>query len=54
MQKQLAQQLLQDIAGELKWDKTLADSQELLEAMAGKARRARHQGRTIKMGFDQL
>jgi hypothetical protein len=36
-QKALARQLLDDISGELKWDETVANSQELLERMALRA-----------------
>jgi hypothetical protein len=53
-QDQLAEQLLVDIAGEKKWDKTLADSQELLEKMAAKAHFARKRGKTIRQGFGEL
>jgi len=54
VQDQLAEQVLDDIAGELKWDKTLADSQDVLEAMADSARKARRQRKTVKKGFDEL
>jgi hypothetical protein len=53
-QKQLAEQLLEDIDGELRWDQTLADSQSLLERMAAKAREAKRHGKTIRKGFDEL
>ena len=53
-QEQLAAQLLDDIAGEEKWDSTLANSQPLLEKMAAKARRAKQSGKTAKRGFDEL
>ena len=53
-QEQLAEQLLEDIEGELKWDRTLAGSQELLEKMAEQARRAQRQGETTHKGFDEL
>ena len=41
IQDGLARQMLQDIRGELKWDKTLAQSQAVLEKMARKAVAAR-------------
>jgi hypothetical protein len=47
IQEQLAEQLLEDIEGELKWDRTLAGSQHLLEKMAAKARRAKRPGKTV-------
>lgn len=53
-QEQLAAQLLEEIEGELKWDQTLAESQDLLENMAQKARRARQRGKTTRKGFDEL
>ena len=53
-QEQLARQMLKDIEGELKWHRTLADSQALPERMAGHARAAKVRGRTIHKGFDEL
>jgi hypothetical protein len=53
-QDQLAEQVLDDIAGELKWDKTLADSQDVLEAMAARARTAKRRRKAVKKGFDEL
>ena len=53
-QEQLAKQMLADIEAELKWDKTLAGSQPLLEKMAAKARRERLRGKTTGKGFDEL
>ena len=47
-QEQLAVQVLDDIAGELKWDQALARSQRLLERLARRARSARLQGKTLK------
>jgi len=54
MQEQLAEQMLEDIEGELKWDRTLAGSQQLLEKMAAKARRAKGLGKAVEKGFDEL
>jgi hypothetical protein len=54
VQEQLAEQVLEDIEGELKWDQTLADSQDMLEDMARKARRAQQEGKTTNKGFDKL
>jgi hypothetical protein len=53
-QEELARQLLDDIAGELKWDDTLANSQVLLEQMAQGALEAKNRGKTIRKGFDEL
>jgi hypothetical protein len=47
-QKQLAEQLLEDIDGELKRDQTLASSQGLLERVAAKARDAKRRGKTVR------
>ncbi len=46
--------MLDDIEAELKWDKTLANSQPLIEKMAGKARRDRKRRKTVRKGFDEL
>ena len=54
LQEQLAEQLLEDIDGEMKWDKTLAKSQKLLEQLARSAKQARRHGKTLKKGFDEL
>ena len=54
LQEQLAEQLIDDIEGELKWDQTLAGSQDLLEKLASKAREAKRQGRVTRKGFDKL
>lgn len=53
-QDQLAAQLLADIEGESKWDKTLAASQPTLEKLAAKARQAKLTGQVHKMGIDEL
>ena len=54
LQEQLAEQLLQDIEAEKKWDRTLAKSQHLLEKLARQARRAKRAGKTRRKGFDEL
>lgn len=53
IQKRLAEQMLEDIAAELKWDRTLAGSQRTLEKMANKARRAKKPGKFVRKGFDE-
>ena len=53
-QEQLARQMLQDIKGELKWDRTLAQSQDVLEKMARKTRSEKRRGKTVRKGFDEL
>jgi len=54
VQEQLAEQLLEDIAGEPKWDKTLENSQTLLEKLGRRALRAKRQGKVVRKGFDEL
>jgi hypothetical protein len=50
----LADQLLEDISAELKWDATLRKSQGVLEKLAAKARRAKRAGKTFRKGIDEL
>ena len=52
-QEQLAQQLLEDIEGEAKWDETLASSHDLIDDLAAKAIEAHRAGKTREGGFDQ-
>jgi hypothetical protein len=47
-QEQLAEQVLDDIAGELKWDQALAKSQGLLERLARQTISAKRRGKTSK------
>ena len=54
LQDQLAHEVLEDIAGELRWDTTLAQSEELLEKLAEKALQEFEAGRTRPQGFDEL
>ncbi len=54
VQEQLAEQMLEDIEGELKWDQSLAGSQDFLEELAAKAFQAHQQGKTSRKGFDEL
>ena len=56
VQDEPAEQLLEDIRGELKWDKTLASpkSQKLLKSLAEKARKAKRLGKVHNKGFHQL
>jgi hypothetical protein len=54
LQNQLAEELLDEIEGESKWDETLASSQDKLEQMAEKAAREYREGKTVEMGIDEL
>ncbi len=54
LQDEVATQLLEDMEGELKWDETLAKSQNELEKMSDKALKEFGEKRTKEMGFDEL
>jgi len=49
-----ASELLQELAGEARWDQTLAESGEALDKMAEQALKEHRASRTKKMGFDEL
>lgn len=53
-QDEIAERLLEDIQGALKWDETLAKSRDKLEKLAEKALQEFEDGKTKKMGFDEL
>ncbi|HTW94019.1 MAG TPA: hypothetical protein VMD30_04435 [Tepidisphaeraceae bacterium] len=53
-QRQLAKQLLDEIEGELKWEESLAKSQDALEKLAKKALAAKRKGNVVRKGFDEL
>lgn len=53
-QDELARQILEDVMGESKWDKTLAHSQDQLGKLADQALEEFRAGRTLEMGFDEL
>ena len=54
MQDEIAQQLLEDIEGELRWDETFKKSQKQLAKLAEEALKEFKAGKTKKMGFDEL
>ncbi|MCE5231413.1 hypothetical protein LLG95_17695 [bacterium] len=54
MQNQLARELLEELEGEHRWDKTLADSHDALDRMADEAEKEFRAGKTKEMGFDEL
>lgn len=54
LQDQLAQEFLEEIAWEARWDQTLAGSQDKLDRLAEKAEREYRAGKTKEMGFDEL
>lgn len=54
LQEEFARELLEDLEGEARWDDTLAKSQDHLERMADRALRDAREGRTKRLGFDEL
>lgn len=54
LQDQIAQDLLEEIEWEFKWDETLAGSEDLLEKLANKALQEFEAGKTVRKGFDEL
>ena len=54
LQDQLAQEFLEEIAWEARWDETLAGSQDKLDRLAEKAEQEYRAGKTKEMGFDEL
>ena len=54
LQDQIAQQLLVELEGEARWDRTLAESQDKLDLLAEKTEREYRAGKTKEMGFDEL
>ncbi len=54
MQDELGQRILEDLAGELRWDQTLSRSQDQLERLADEALEDLRAGRAREMGFDEL
>ena len=54
LQDQLAQEVLEDIAGELLRDTTLAQSEDLLEQLAAQALREFEADAPVPQGFDEL
>ena len=55
VQNELAKQLIEDIENELNWQQTLSQVQsDKLEELAEKALRNSMNGKTQKIGFDQL
>jgi hypothetical protein len=54
VQELLAKELLEEIEWETQWDRTLADSQPLLDQLTEKAMREYKEGKTEEKGFDEL
>ena len=53
LQDELAHALLEELAGEAQWDRTLEQSAEALDKMAEEALKEYRAGRTREMGFDE-
>lgn len=54
VQDELARGLLEELAGETRWEETLARSVDALDRMAEEALKEYRAGRTKEMGFDEL
>ena len=55
LQDELAEQLIEDVESELKWQQTLAEPQSSrLDELAVKALKAAADGKTRRIGFDEL
>ena len=54
VQELVAKELLDEIEWEASWDRTLADSQPLLDRLTEKAMREYREGKTEEKGFDEL
>jgi hypothetical protein len=55
LQDELAQQLIEDIENELKWQQVLSQPQSIkLEELAAKALNDSTEGKTTAIGFDEL
>ena len=54
LQDALARELMEELSWEAQWDKTLSDSVESLDDIAGEALDEHRSGRTKEKGFDEL
>jgi len=54
LQDELARELIEELAGEARWDQTLAESADTVDKMAEQALKEHRAGRTKRMGFDKL
>ncbi len=54
LQDELARELLEELAGEARWDRTLEQSADAIDRMAEQALREYRAGQTKEMGFDEL
>ncbi len=54
IQDVLAQEIIDEIEAEAQWDTTLVQSADKLEEMASKALEEHRDGKTKKLGFDEI
>jgi hypothetical protein len=54
LQEELAEQFIEDIENELRWQETLSKPQSKLTALGDMALKRSMEGRSKKMGFDEL
>jgi hypothetical protein len=55
LQNELAEQLIEDIENEIKWQQVLSQPQDMkLDQIAAKSLRDSMNGKTKEMGFDEL
>jgi hypothetical protein len=54
LQDELARALLEELAGEARWDQTLEQSADTVDRMAEQALKEHRAGHTREMGFDDL
>lgn len=54
LQDELARALLEELAGEARWDRTPAQSADTVDQMAEQALKEYRAGRTKEMGFEEI
>ncbi|HZQ06938.1 MAG TPA: hypothetical protein VFD70_10195 [Anaerolineae bacterium] len=54
VQDEIAEQILDDLKEEVAWQETLSKPQSKLDALAERALRQSEQGKTKRIGFDEL
>ena len=54
LQDELARELLEELAGEARWDQTLEQSADAIDRMAEQALKEYRAGQTKEMGLDAL
>jgi hypothetical protein len=54
LQDQLAEEFLEEMDWERRWDQTLAKSPDLIDRLADRAEENFRAGKSVEMGFDEL